>query len=126
MTRVTAGVEMARTSSATSRVSLPPCRRSIRPTSRSSTLVQRQTLRYFWDFAHPACGLARERSNVTPFDYGLEAVTTGGTGFGVMAIIVGAERGWITRAEAVAAAARACVRFLLEGRQPTTACSRTS
>ena len=63
-------------------------------------LVQRQTLRYFWDFAHPACGLARERSNVTP-RYGLEAVTTGGSGFGVMAIIVGVSRGWIGRGEAV-------------------------
>ena len=59
-------------------------------------LVQRQTLRYFWDFAHPACGLARERSNVTA-KYGLEAVTTGGTGFGVMAIIAGVARGWIGR-----------------------------
>ena len=63
-------------------------------------LVQRQTLRYFWDFAHPVCGLARERSNVTP-KYGLEAVTTGGSGFGVMAIIAGVSRGWIGRAEAV-------------------------
>ena len=63
-------------------------------------LVQRQTLRYFWDFAHPVCGLARERSNVTP-GYGLETVTTGGSGFGVMAIIVGVSRGWIARAEAV-------------------------
>jgi hypothetical protein len=63
-------------------------------------LVQRQTLRYFWDFAHPACGLARERSNVTP-KYGLECVTTGGSGFGVMAIIAGVSRGWIGRAEAV-------------------------
>src|SRR3954452_17069080 len=59
--------------------------------------VQRQTLRYFWDFAHPACGLARERSNA-PFDYGPEVVATGGTGFGVLAIITGTERGWITRA----------------------------
>jgi hypothetical protein len=63
-------------------------------------LVQRQTLRYFWDFAHPVSGLARERSNVTP-KYGLEAVCTGGSGFGVMAIIVGVSRGWVGRAEAV-------------------------
>ena len=27
------------------------------------TLVQKQTFRYFWDFAHPESGLARERSN---------------------------------------------------------------
>ena len=29
-------------------------------------LVQKQTFRYFWDFAHPVSGLARERSNITP------------------------------------------------------------
>jgi hypothetical protein len=62
-------------------------------------LVQRQTFRYFWDFAHPVSGMARERSNVT--HYGPEVVTTGGTGFGVMAIIVAVERKWITRDTAV-------------------------
>ena len=59
-------------------------------------VVQRQTFRYFWDFAHPVSGMARERSNIA-YDYGNEVVTTGGTGFGVMAIIVATERGWITR-----------------------------
>src|SRR2546421_7987655 len=59
-------------------------------------VVQRQTLKYFWDFAHPVSGMARERSNVA-YNYGDEVVTTGGTGFGVMAIIVAAECGWITR-----------------------------
>ncbi len=64
-------------------------------------LVQKQTFRYFWDFAHPVSGMARERSNRS-FDYGDEVVTTGGTGFGVMATIVAAERKFITRAEAAA------------------------
>jgi hypothetical protein len=59
-------------------------------------LVQKQTFRYFWDFAHPVSGLARERSNEA-YDYGHETTTTGGTGFGVMSIIVAAERGWISR-----------------------------
>ena len=59
-------------------------------------LVQRQSLRYFWDFAHPVSGMARERSNKA-YTYGLETTTTGGTGFGIMAIIVGVERKWITR-----------------------------
>ncbi len=63
--------------------------------------VQRQTFRYFWDFGHPVSGMARERSNRS-YDYGAEVVTTGGTGFGIMAIIVAAERGWITRAQAAA------------------------
>jgi len=59
-------------------------------------LVQKQTIRYFWDFAHPVSGLARERSNVA-YEYGNEVVTTGGTGFGVMALVVGVERGWLPR-----------------------------
>ena len=58
-------------------------------------LVQRQTFRYFWDFAHPVSGMARERSNVA--NYGPETVTTGGTGFGIMALIVATERKWIGR-----------------------------
>jgi hypothetical protein len=62
-------------------------------------LVQKQTFRYFWDFAHPISGMARERSNKA-YDYGAEVVTTGGTGFGVMSIIVAAERSWITREQA--------------------------
>ena len=59
-------------------------------------LVQHQTFKYFWDFAHPVSGMARERSNVA-YDYGNEVVTTGGTGFGIMAIIVATERKWISR-----------------------------
>ncbi len=63
-------------------------------------LVQKQTFRYFWDFAHPASGMARERSNVT-VEYGWETTTTGGTGFGILATIVAVERRWITRDTAV-------------------------
>jgi hypothetical protein len=59
-------------------------------------LVQHQTFRYFYDFAHPTCGLARERNTSG------DVVTTGGTGFGVMALIVGMERGYITRAQGLA------------------------
>jgi len=54
-------------------------------------MVQAHTLRYFWEYAHPVSGMARER-----FGSG-DIVTTGGTGFGVMAILVGIHRGWITR-----------------------------
>jgi len=62
-------------------------------------LVQGQTLGYFWDFAHPASGMARERSNaVAGYDY-LDTVTTGGTGFGIMAMLAGAERGFLRRIE---------------------------
>lgn len=73
-------------------------------------LVQKQTFRYFWDYAHPVSGLARERSTEA-FGYGPEVVTTGGSGFGVMAIVIAAERGWIARQEAIDRLLRG-VRFL--------------
>ena len=56
-------------------------------------MVQKYTLKYFVDFAHPQTGLARERSN----DINGDIVTTGGTGFGLMAIIAGVERGFVPR-----------------------------
>ncbi|MFO7370896.1 MAG: glucoamylase family protein [Bacteroidales bacterium] len=55
------------------------------------TLVQRKTFDYFWIHGHPVSGLARER-------YGSgDIVTSGGSGFGIMALIVGIERGFISR-----------------------------
>jgi hypothetical protein len=60
------------------------------------TLVQRQHFKYFYDYGHPVSGLSPER-NSTP-----GVVTSGGSGFGVMAIIVGVHRGFITRAEGAA------------------------
>lgn len=61
--------------------------------------VQRRTLRYFWDFGHPTSGLARERSNPVPgYDF-RDTVTTGGTGFGIMAMLAGASRGFLDVAE---------------------------
>ncbi|MEO6979377.1 MAG: hypothetical protein ABI113_13390 [Mucilaginibacter sp.] len=32
-------------------------------------IVQRQTFRYFWHFAHPVSGLARERDNTVKAEY---------------------------------------------------------
>ncbi|MFD0939316.1 glucoamylase family protein [Pedobacter boryungensis] len=60
------------------------------------TLVQKQTFKYFWDFGHPTSGLARERNTSG------DVVTTGGSGFGVMAIVTGISRNFITRAEGLA------------------------
>ena len=57
-------------------------------------MVQAYTLRYFYDFGHPISGLARERNTTS-------TVTSGGSGFGVMALIVGAERGFITYDQAL-------------------------
>ncbi len=55
------------------------------------TKVQQQTFKYFWDFAHPVSGLSRERNTSG------DVVTIGGSGFGVMTIPVGIERGFISR-----------------------------
>jgi len=63
------------------------------------TLVEYRTFQYFWDGAEPTSGAARERfhvDNVYP-DHDKHIVTSGGTGFGVMAILVGIERKFITR-----------------------------
>lgn len=56
--------------------------------------IQQQTLKYFWDFAHPASGMIREGSKHAP-----DIVTSGGTGFGVMALIAGIERGFIDKTQ---------------------------
>lgn len=56
-------------------------------------LVQQQTFKYFWDFGHPVSGLARERNTSG------DIVTSGGSGFGIMAIVAGVSRGFKTRAE---------------------------
>jgi hypothetical protein len=58
-------------------------------------MVQEATFRYFWDFAHPASGMARERNTSG------NTVTSGGSGFGIMAILVGIERGFITRDQGI-------------------------
>ncbi len=60
------------------------------------TVIQRQTFKYFWDFGHPTSGMARERNTSD------DVVTSGGSGFGIMAIIVGIERNFITRDEGLA------------------------
>lgn len=58
-------------------------------------LVQEQTIKYFYDFAHPASGMARERNTSG------NTVTSGGSGFGIMAIIVGMERSFIPRTNGI-------------------------
>jgi hypothetical protein len=67
-------------------------------------IVQQQTFNYFWDGAEPVSGLARERYHVDE-NYpqnDKHVVTSGGAGFGVMSIIVGIERGYITRDAGIA------------------------
>jgi hypothetical protein len=56
-------------------------------------LVQQKAFAYFWDFGHPVSGMARERNSSG------DLVTTGGTGFGIMAIPVAIKRNFITRSQ---------------------------
>jgi hypothetical protein len=67
------------------------------------TLVQYKTFQYFWDGAEPTSAAGRERlhmDNEYP-ENDKHIITSGGTGFGVMAILVGIERGFITRQQGV-------------------------
>jgi len=68
------------------------------------TLVQYRTFQYFWDGAEPVSGMARERIHIDG-DYpenDANVITSGGSGFGLMAILAGIERGFITREEGLA------------------------
>ncbi len=70
------------------------------------TMVQKGCFRYYWDGGHADCGMALE---ITPGDENLVAV--GASGFGVMAIVAGTERGFVTREEGAARIAK-IVHFL--------------
>lgn len=59
------------------------------------TLIQKQTFKYFWEFGHPVSGMARERNTSG------DVVTTGGSGFGMMAMLSAIQRGFITRQQAL-------------------------
>lgn len=90
------------------------------PDSTLLEIVQRQTFRYFWHFAHPVSGLARERDmpvkavyywdfineawdepNLSKEIFGSEDCAIGGTGMGILSTIVAVNRGWIGRDTAV-------------------------
>lgn len=65
-------------------------------------LVQERTFSYFWDFAEPNSGMARERSQADAYGgQSRQLVTTGGTGFGLASFPTAVERGWISRDEAL-------------------------
>lgn len=63
-------------------------------------LTQRETFKYFWDFAQTDSGCARERYHPNNPSNDPNTVTIGGTGFGLMGILVGIERGFVTREQA--------------------------
>ncbi len=59
-------------------------------------LVERQTFRYFWDGGHPVSGLAFDRRRTAGRETD-DRVAIGGSGFGIMTLIVAVERGWVSR-----------------------------
>src|SRR5690606_25506538 len=61
--------------------------------------IQQQTFQYFWDGAEPTSGLARERIHLDGEypENDQNVITIGGSGFGIMGIIVAMERGYITK-----------------------------
>lgn len=67
------------------------------------SLIQYRTMLYFTEGAEPVSGMARERIHIDGVypENDKNVVTTGGTGFGIMAIIAGIERGFLSRQEGV-------------------------
>lgn len=63
------------------------------------TQLQRQTFNYFWDGAEPVSLLARERLHLDGYypHNDQDVITSGGSGFGLMNLLVGIERGFIGR-----------------------------
>jgi hypothetical protein len=59
-------------------------------------MLQEACFRYYWEGAHPDSGMIRE--NLPGDD---RIVATGASGFGIMALVVGVERGFITREQGV-------------------------
>ena len=56
--------------------------------------VQERTFRFFWETAHPETGLVPDRWPTESFS------SVAAVGFGLTALPIGAERGWVTREEA--------------------------
>jgi exo beta-1,2-glucooligosaccharide sophorohydrolase (non-reducing end) len=60
------------------------------------TMIQEACFRYYWDGAHPDAGMAREN-----FPGDDRIIATGASGFGIMALVAGVERGFITREQGI-------------------------
>ena len=64
-------------------------------------MAQKDAFKYFWDYAETNSKLARERYHTDDTSLDQNLVTTGGSGFGLMTIITGIERQFVTREAAV-------------------------
>lgn len=59
-------------------------------------MVQQASFRYYWEGAHPEAGMALENRPGNE-----DLVATGASGFGIMALVTGVERGFITREQGI-------------------------
>lgn len=80
---------------------LPPAALADLPDDDLLETLQRRTFRFFWDGAEPHSGLARDRNRESA-DADNHLVAVGGSGFGIMAMIVAVSRGWVARDAATA------------------------
>ncbi|SDF70372.1 glucoamylase family protein [Epilithonimonas hungarica] len=69
--------------------------------SQITEMVKKDALKYFWDFAQSNSKLARERYHTDNPSDDANTVTTGGSGFGLMTILVGIKNGYVSQADAV-------------------------
>lgn len=74
--------------------------------------LSHRTFRWFWDTAHEGNGLTPDRWPTRSF------ASVGGSGFALTAYVIGAERGWVSRAEA-AERVRESLRFFVDARMDT-------
>lgn len=65
------------------------------------SMVQSDVLKYFWEYAESNSKLARERYNTDNTSTDANLVTTGGSGFGLMNVLIGIKNGNVSRSEAV-------------------------
>lgn len=64
--------------------------------------VSHRSFRFFWEQSDPDTGITRDRTRLNGklADTRADVGSTGATGFGVTALCIGAERGWIPREQA--------------------------
>lgn len=81
--------------------------------------LERRTFRWFWDLADPVTGLLPDLAPTPTFS------SVAAVGFGLTAYTIGAERGWVTRSEAAARAAKT-LQFLITAPQGPSSSGMTS
>tara|TARA_B110000977_G_scaffold91170_1_gene121007 strand:- start:8171 stop:8641 length:471 start_codon:yes stop_codon:yes gene_type:complete len=75
----------------------------LQPASDSELMqrVQEDVFKYFWDYTHPISKLSRERLHENDLSFDANTVTTGGSGFGFLNILMGIEQNIISRAAGI-------------------------